>query len=209
MPIHGNWQKLGIQEQYLQDQFPDIAGKFSGLLIVVASAACVWKDLEAAGMAKNHDAHIHVMAVNDMLMHYPGKVTHAYSNDHRWLPKWIAARREQLIRAYGGIDYVHTCHHGAKYSWPWPGHGTSSLNAVYTGLALGYDEIWICGAPMDNGPHYFDAPWAETNFGNLKREDGSLPYWTNAARSIFEGRVKSFSGRTREVLGAPNDQEQT
>lgn len=154
-------------------------------------------------MAKNHDSHKHVMAINDMILHYPGHITHAYSNDDRWLPKWIAARRELHIRMWGKIDYVHTCHKGAKYSWPWPGHGTSALNAVYTGLALGYDDIWICGAPLDNTRHYFDAKWMETNFGNILTRDGRLPYWTNAAENVFEGRVKSLSGRTRDILGEP------
>lgn len=209
-PVHGNFLSLGIGEEYLQGRYPEIAGKYSGLLIIIASARCVWDDLEKAGMVKNEDPHIHRMTINDITMHYPGPIEHVYSNDHRWLPRWISARRELHTRKWEGPKHSHSNQSGGKHTWPWPGHGTSTLNAVYTGLALGYDEIWLCGAPMDGTGHYFDPPWGEdcnywTNFSSMVKEDGQLRYWDNAARKIFEGRVKSLSGRTMELLGSPKE----
>jgi hypothetical protein len=35
------------------------------------------------------------------------------------------------------------------------------------------------------------------------REDGTMMYWHNANQKLFGGRVKSMSGRTRDLLGAP------
>ena len=207
--INGNWEALGIVPVYMQDMFPKIAGTFNGLLIIVSSARGVWDDLEAAGMARNEGPHI--MAVNDMIMHYPGKVHHAYSNDALWLPKWTAARRPSLQKQWEGIENTHTCNKtgnpikSAKWTWPWPGHGTSGLNAVYTGLALGYDEIWLCGIPLDNSGHYFDPPWVKSNFENeVATKEGGLPKYWSSAQNVFQGRVKSFSGRTMALLGRPN-----
>lgn len=183
-------------------ELPEIAGKYEGLLIIAAGGRCVWDDIEKTGQAKNSE--VDVMCVNDIIMHYPGKVTHAYSNDGRWLPKWLAARRELHNARWESPLISHSLIQGGKYLWPWPGHGTSSLNAVYTGLGLGYDEIWLCGAPLDNSGHYFDPPWIGSNFENevAPRDDGPR-YWEHAAKNIFQGKVKSFSGRTKDLLGEP------
>ena len=94
--------------------------------------------------------------------------------------------------------------------WPWPGHGTSSLNGCYTGLALGYDEIVLCGAPLDDSGHYFDPPTWHTNFvreiPDVDRGGVIQPrYWSEAKARIFDGKVKSMSGRTRDLLGAPDE----
>jgi hypothetical protein len=184
---------------------PNLAGQFSGTLILVASAACVWKDLDRAGMALNYDAHGHVMCVNDMIMHYPGPIVHAYSNNHAFLPKWIAARRDQFDTRWGKPKYVHSNRTGGKYTWPWPGHGTSTLNAVYTAIALGYTDIRLCGAPLDNSNHYFEPPWMGTNFEQqMVVENGRMKYWTQAKDKIFKGRVTSYSGRSRDLLGEPS-----
>lgn len=198
------WQAFGLSDRH----FPqDMVGKFTNKwLVVVGGGRCVWDDLARLGVRGDEGQNGYdVMTVNDITMHMPGRVLHVYSNDHRWLPKWIEARRELITRKYGPIRYVHTCGAGAKYCWPWPGHGSSSLGAVYTGLAMGYSKVVLCGVPLDNSGHYFDPPWKQTNF---EREVGTQPngemmYWANAKNKIFQGRVKSMSGRTRELLGEP------
>ena len=197
-----DWSSFGLAEGAFN--FPELAGKYSGLLIIAASGRCVWDDLEKAGMARNHDDKPHVMCVNDMIMHYPGRVDHAYSNSHTNLTKWVAARRDQYLTRYGQIKNTHSNKIGGRHTRPWPRHGTSTLNACYTAIALGYDEIWLCGAPLDNSGHFWEAPWERSNFENeVAIRDGRLKYWDNAKHRIFEGRVKSFSGRTRDLLGEP------
>ncbi len=175
-------------------------------MVVVGGARCVWDDLALVGIRGGEDNNGYdVMCVNDIVMHYPGRVFHFYSNDHRWMPKWIAARRELHSRKYGGIRHTHSCRTGGQHSWPWPGHGSSGLGAVYTGLAMGYTSIVLCGVPLDDGGHYFDPPWVKTNFNREVgvKGNGDMMYWQGARDKVFEGRVKSASGRTRELLGAP------
>lgn len=186
----------------MENAFPKIAWSYSGLLILVGGARCVWDDIERAGMAKNNDHD--VMCVNDIIMHYPGRIEHAYSNDHVWLKRWLETRRQIHQQRWGAPKHNHSVKAGGKWTWPFPGHGTSSLNAVYVGLALGYERIWLCGVPLDDSGHYFDAPWVKTNFSHeVAGRQGGPRYWESAARRIFKGRVKSFSGRTRDLLGEP------
>ena len=197
MPIHGNWSTMGLDPA----TFPEIAGTYSGRCVIVGSAPCVWRDW----MHVDPSVECDVMAVNDMIAYFPGTIEHAYSNDHVMLPNWVASRRPQYVQRAGVPRHFHTCHHGAQWSWPWPGSGTSGLGAVLTALALGYDEVWLCGIPLDDSGFFFAPEWVNSTYGRSKDRDDPerIPYWTSAARSVFEGRVKSFSGRTRDLLGEP------
>jgi len=92
--------------------------------------------------------------------------------------------------------------------WGGNNHGTSTLFAVRVGLALGYDEIVLCGTPLDNTGRFYDAPGA--NGGGLGKTAGGsdtelldLSEWERYAKQVFNGRVKSMSGKTRQLLGGP------
>lgn len=180
--------------------------KFAGQrLIICAGGHTVWSDLKSIPMtpSEQNDSW-HVMCINDIVMHYPGRIDHFYSNDHRWMPRWLDARRELLVKAFGPVRHTHSCNSGAKYNWPWPGHGTSTLNAAYTGVAMGYDPIVICGAPLDDGPHYFDPWWQKTNFLREVSDQlhGQLQYWSSARLQHFDNKVYAQSGRTKALLGS-------
>jgi hypothetical protein len=186
---------LGIS----RSNYPEIEGRFGGVLVILGSGRCVWDDFQEF---MTGSVVPDVMCMNDIVMHYPGPVRHFYSNDFNMGPKWLAARRPELRKSYGAVAYTHSCRDGAQYLWPWPGHGTSGLNAVYTGLALGYDSVVLCGIPLDDSGHYFDPPWIKSNF--IKevglKGSGQIKYWRNAAEKVFEGRVTAMSGRVREML---------
>lgn len=171
-------------------------------LVICGGARCVWEDLEPFCPHVRGGGY-HIMAVNDVGMHIPLDLRHWFSNSAQELSQWVECRRNgynrtvltHSLRANPGI---------VKYIWPWPGHGTSSLNAVYTGLRMGYDPIILCGVPLDDSGHYFDPPWVKTNFAReVPANNENLKWWSNAAEKVFEGKVKSMSGRTRDVLGSP------
>jgi len=194
---------------YSEAEMPDVRRDYCGTLLIVASGHTAWSDLDELGLGNYGATQVlpwDVMCVNDMIMHFPQKMTHAYSNDHLWLNQWIRARRPRYVKDYDAGLVTHTCQCGGSSMkiWPWPGHGTSSLNATYTGLALGYDKIILCGAPLDDGGHYFDPPWVKTNFSReVADRDGHPKFWSTAKRDVFEGKVFSMSGRTMELLGKP------
>jgi len=175
-------------------------------LVICGGGRCVWEDLEPF-CPHIRAGGTHIMAVNDVGMHIPLDIWHWYSNCPRELSNWARARRP----GYNTGFKTHALKHAsgasktpAHFMWPFPGHGTSGLNAVYVGLRLGYKQIVLCGIPLDNSGHYFDPHWVQSNFQReVPDKDRSLKWWSNAADNIFEGRVKSMSGRTRELLGAP------
>ncbi len=173
------------------NQCPSLKRKFSGGLLIVGSSRGVWEELDQnypndGIYYKTPD----VMCLNDMVMHFPGRVTHAYSNDNHMLPSWVAARRPRFKKDFSESIHAHSCNGG----WPWPGHGSSGLNAVYTGLALGYDSITIAGVPLDDSGHYFDPLWKKTNFTKeVPERDGQVKFWQNAINNIFNNKVKSLS----------------
>ena len=192
----------GISGPYPEGMVDKFAGQ---RCVIVAGGRCVWDDLARLGVKGDDNGGWDVICVNDVVMHFPGRIKHFYSNDHRMMPHWLAARRPAHVRKHGPVKYTHSCRVGGRYSWPWPGHGTSSLNAVYTALALGYAPIVLCGAPLDDSGHYFEAPWIKTNFCREvgTQPNGQIQYWAGAKRKHFAGKVFSMSGRTHELLGAP------
>lgn len=84
----------------------------------------------------------------------------------------------------------------------WPGmlkSGSSGLYAAKVAMELlGADKVILAGVPMDGGPHYYDdKPWGiPKDF----REG-----WVQASPHII-GKVKSYGGWTRDLLGEPTQE---
>jgi len=183
------------------DEWPDIAGSESGELAICASGRTIWSDLQKLGLKDAYHQRFDIMAVNDMGMHLPYSLKHWYSND-ALLIQWRAARRPNFNEYYTKNENIklHSCFEVPRaVKWGWSGGGTSTLNAVMTGLALGYDQIYICGAPLDDEGHYFDPPWVKSNFSR----SGGFREW-QSRRPYFEGRVVSMSGNTKKILEGEN-----
>lgn len=156
--------------------------QYSGALVVCGSGRCVWDDLQKIPGKTDF------MAVNDMGMHLPFDLAHWFSNDAESLLYWKHCRR----RGYNQDFRVHSCNKksGIEF-WPWPGQGTSSLNAVYTGIGLGYEDIYLAGVPLDDSGHYWEAPWLKSNFTKEVPDRNGLPRcW-----EFIVGRIHTFSGR--------------
>ena len=176
---------------------PDIAGTRSGRLAIAGCGRSLWDDMRALG-----DWPDAWMAVNAAGMHLPSVPQHWASAEsdyfQYWLPlrgfTWHGDRKVMHCKAQ-----IHAPKPGpfVQHVWPFTGEGTSSLFAVKVGLALGYGEIVLCGVPLDGAGHYYDAPW----FSNEDYDQpGFLLDWERNTES-FKGRVRSMSGRTREILG--------
>lgn len=193
---------------------PEIAGRYAGRhLVICGDAACVWDDLERFGCRSNlgrgkvaKDGWDFLL-VNGLVITFPGDVEHVYSNEPALLTKFIAARRNEYAKEFGGPNHTHSCNTGAKWRWPWGGHGTSGLGATLVGVGLGYDQIVLAGLPLDDGPHNGEPHWRRCRFATAEaagsKDGGPNRHWLNARDAAFEGKVKSMSGRTREWLGAP------
>lgn len=191
--------------------FPAISGRYKGKkLVIVADSECVWRDLEAfgcrsdRGRGKVEKQGWDFLTVNKMVETFPGTIEHCYSNEPSFLRKCIAARRQEYTREFEGPRHVHSITPGADWVWPFGGHGTSGLGAALCGVGLGYDEIVICGMPLDDGPHNGEPHWRKTAFATSEAAGGKRtdrnPHWERAIALAFEGKVTSMSGRTRKWI---------
>lgn len=175
----------------------------SGHILICASGNCLWEDLYTLAIPLKWQQEFDIMAVNDAGMHIPHRLKHWYSNDYTMLVRWRKSRRPRFKTADDAPVteneqiQMHSCFPcPGAIVWPWHGGGTSTLNAVFTALALGYDKITICGAPLNNEPHYFDPPHTKTNF----ERSGGWRTWQDARDRHFNGKVKAVSGNTKIIL---------
>lgn len=200
-PVPSLVNYFGLTER----QFPrHLLGSETGDLLIVGGGRCVWEDVRGACETPN------VMTVNDMLMYWPGRIKHAYSNDIEQLIHWSCGRRRSLTQIYSGGWQMHSCtkREGDEYKdvihWPIPSQGSSGLVAIFIALLLGYDHVTVAGVPLDNDGHFFDPPnnhplrrgreWS--NFYNETPDaliERALPF--------FRGKVQAISGRLKEALG--------
>lgn len=148
------------------------------------------------------------MVVNKLGETFPGRIAHWYSNEAKLLVKFIEARRAEYAKEFATQFETHSNHRGAKWHWPLGGHGTSGLGSVLVGLGLGYEQIVLCGMPLDDGPHNGEPHWRRCLFETAEvadTKDGGTPHhWKRAMDHAFDGKVTSMSGRTKEWLGAPS-----
>jgi hypothetical protein len=184
---------------------PDITGTMRGKqALIVGSGRCVWEDLALLGAsARSYD----VFAINDIIMHLNLPVAHAVSNDAPWLSRWVAARRP-YYRSQVDMDQPIKLHSNKPgehidYVWAIPGTGTSGLTAALIVCAMGYDMGVLAGVPMDGTDHYFDPPASHPVVYDSHNYAPHFRHWERAQANFFEGKIRSVSGNTRELLGAP------
>jgi hypothetical protein len=95
--------------------------------------------------------------------------------------------------------------HGPK-TWdesifPWSRNGgSSSMFAVNIATHIfGYDRIILAGVPLDRSGRFYGDPQHDGQAGY----EGFRPAWEAAAARGDLSHVRSLSGWTRELLGAP------
>jgi len=163
--------------------------------LILGGASCVWEDVEAALDLAEFDC---IIAANDVGAHWSGPLDHWVSLHPEKLNGWLRARREKGYPD-GFTTWSHKKQAGcnvdrATDDWK----GSSGLFAVKVARELGYERIVLCGVPLNaEGAHFFDAkPW--------KAFQGFRNGWLNH-RAEIAPYVRSVSGWTREILGAPDE----
>lgn len=179
---------------------PVPAHTFSGAILIMGGAACLWNDLKALGDWP-HDR----MAVNDIGSHWHHPLRHWATLHPDYLPGWMHYRMGHNYGS-GGHVFTHTIlgrngDQHVQHKWPILDIGGSSgLFAVFIALLMGYERVVLAGMPIDGTPHYFDPPWAT---GAALDGGAEEIVWCEQRDRTFAGRVTSLSGRTRQWLGAP------
>lgn len=187
----------------------------AGLALIVGSADGVWQEIAAAQAFTRFDA---VIAVNDMVIFWPGKLDAAVTLHPERMPEWLehrAARRNsppaKLVTHAGWPDWFDVL--GIAKELPVPfniisnemfggqtSSGSSGLFAVKVALQdLGFAKVVLCGMPMTIGAGHFrtpNQPWPSAHRFRVG--------WEEAFPSL-EDRVRSMSGWTADLLGRPDE----
>lgn len=163
----------------------------SKILIITGSAPCVLEDLaRAKELAASYD----LMAVGlDAVDKYAEPIKYVVT----YHPKEIAEIAERRA-GYGNTDYLMISHQEKPgvdiciHDW-WIPSGSSSLLGVQAAQRLGYDKIILCGCPL-TGKNKDEQEYKNFHAGwkTRKKETAAC--------------VRSMSGWTRDLLGAPDEQ---
>ncbi len=168
--------------------------------LVLGGASCVWDDV-ATWERTYGDWDGLVIAVNDVALHWRGKLHH-----------WVTVHPEKLrgwMRSLHATSYeTWSCRPRWAEDVPLvdnvlpPWHGADSgLYAVQVAQYLGCQHVILCGIPMTATAHFaesaesFPATW-----GSAERH---WLVWRRRYLSL-QHVVRSMSGRTRELFGAPS-----
>lgn len=187
---------------------PPVAGNFRGRCLVIGSGHNMWED-SARLWKLDSERSYEYMGVNFGGAFWPYPLHHFVSLHANYIKHWVGIRL-----ASGSQHYVHTHAHkqleGVGTAWTFVRQaGMSGLFACKVALALGYEQVVLVGNPIDDKGHFYDPPkgWTMGNEfsweGTRYRHRGTLLEWECAATEEFQGRVKSMSGYTRELLGEP------
>ena len=144
----------------------------------------------------------YVVAANDIGIHAP--VLHHWCTLHpEKMAGWERERR-QAGRPAGYTRWGRRIHQSVdRQVTAWGGGSSGLLGVTVARDALGCERIVLCGVPMTRSPHFAEStvhprgkPWPSAH--------SHWKVWvkdTNVAR--MKGRVRSMSGRTKDLLGAP------
>lgn len=127
------------------------------------------------------------------------------ANSSVWVAEHLPdkARNGHILRhtlgEYRGYD-VDWAVVDAPYDWEtdlW--HGSTSLFAVLTCLAMGYHRIILAGSPLDFNGHWYDLPGVDGPGWTGMTYRAWLDFW----KTPDSEKVRSMSGYTAQMLGVP------
>lgn len=146
---------------------------------------------------------VRYVCVNDIGAVFPGQL-HEWATLHPdKLPAWEAARAERGHPDVGTRWTVSRSAHVDRLVRTWTG-GSSGLLGVDVALnGLGMDGAVLCGVPMDDRPNDYNPQHAD-GWGQFRRFRSA---WLRVpVLEVIRPRVRSMSGWTRELLGAPTEE---
>jgi len=173
--------------------------------LVVGCADSVWDEVEAAQKLASFDAFYVVKMAG---IHWDQGYFHWVTLHPEYMARYRADRAKiglpdsfEIVAPdinEVGTHWQHPCDRRVSYRWPnMTSSGSSGLFAVKIALEDGHDRIVLAGVPMERGANHFARGKAWT------QRDCFTDAWTQMASKIRPS-VRSLSGWTRQLLGAPD-----
>lgn len=171
--------------------------------ICLGSATCQAEDLRAAAaMGISQENGWLLVAVNHAARDWPGPVDHWATFHSELMPRWLSDREKAGRPAPGRLwtaeHRIQPVKVGMDRAPNWA--GSSGLLAVTVALRLQCRRIVLCGIPLDHEQGHYDNPkvrWRDAT--NYRRG------WTTHLDQMRDS-VRSMSGWTKELLGAPTEE---
>jgi len=172
--------------------------RVSDFLVVVGCAECVWDDISSVSFNGKD-----VLVLSDMGMFFPGTITH-WASCHPNIIVGGKLVRDQ--RRYHEDFLSHIPDYAAPkigdVTWTIPKlAGTSGMFGTLIGIGLGYTKIILAGIPLNRSGHFWN-PKIKVKFD----KSGIRLSWQQISQKIFNNKVRSLSGWTRELLGSPTEE---
>ena len=171
--------------------------------LVIGRAKGVWEEVE---QAKDMTVFDHVLVVGKAGIDYPDGIDHWVSFHTMLFERWALLRSKkgypEALNYWGAIYRRRPGADPPTFDKPISytrcEGGSSGLVAVMVALnELGAQRVVLAGIPMKaEAGHYDEA-------GIWKEAGKYFPTWEERFDEL-NNRVKSMSGRTRDLLGAPN-----
>ncbi len=165
--------------------------------LVLGSAHCLWNDLDAArGMIPEPDR---IVIVNKVGLIWPHKVDAWVTYHPDLLRTWVKQRARNNLPAAQSLWSTSTRPDARQYGVQTLSiaGGSSGMLGAFVALTMA-ERVVLCGVPIDpTMPHFAftnGKPWEDAY--KFQR------HWIDN-RIDLQDRVKSMSGFTRELLGAP------
>lgn len=165
--------------------------------IIIGGGKNVWQEFNDLGSVKDDAA---IIAINDAGYVYPYQLDYWVTLHPEKFSKWKAQRQASgfdmgfISIGYGAPKDNFYQYFTDEMSDDWG--GSSGLFAVKVAIEKGFDEIILCGVPMNGDINAFRGKeWTE--FETYRQG------WKNKL-DLLRGRVYSQSGWTRELLGEFN-----
>lgn len=174
--------------------------------LVLGGAECVWDDVYELEQMVGEPWPGIIIAVNDIGSHWPRRLDHwctvhteffqMWKNDRSWrgynmdFLSWSTKLRKREV---GIVDRV------CGNDW---GQASSGYLAVGVAKEVGCNKVVLCGVPMTVTPHFSESTFHEPK----KPWAGAISHWRHwqERADTLHGWVRSMSGNTRELLGAPD-----
>jgi hypothetical protein len=186
----------------LKEPIPKEINSKQGNLIILGCGRSVWDDYfkASAFFRRRHiEQEYEVMCVNDIVVHFKVEPVQHMVSIHSDLINpllYIGNKRNKR----GVITHSITKGNGVDIVWGINDtSGTSSCVAVKIALLLGYRKIVLCGVPMDNSGHYYDPKDSNKNKSSMFEKSSFEPW----VKMVQNDKIKSISGRTKELFGEP------
>lgn len=170
--------------------------------IVIGGGECVWTDVRALEEMLGHEWDGLVIAANDVGCVWPRPLHYWVTLHPEKFKKWMEARAKNGLPPCENT-WSRKGRTGTRFQvQPWAG-GSSGMLGVTVAREIGCTKIVLCGVPMTRSPHFRESV-VHPQGRAWTSADNHWRSWTKPdVLARMRDYVRSMSGRTEQLLGAP------